>query len=225
MLFTNRHSGGMAMPGFSCQPLLMALVLAPLLLTPACAAPAPNATPNATVVSVGDGDTIRVRQGGELITVRLACIDAPETAQAPHGQQARRVLQQRLPIGQEVRLVVKTSDRYGRSIAEVFSGVNINLALVEDGQAFVYRQYLTGCDADAYLAAEDRASRARLGVWQLRGGITRPWDFRRQRSAATGQSRYRCSEIGSYERAQELLLQGHSYLDGNGDGIACRSLR
>ena len=62
-------------------------------------------------------------------------------------------------------------------------------------------------------------------MWQVRGGITRPWDFRRQRSAATDQRRYRCSEIGSYERAQELLEQGHSYLDGNGDGIACRSLR
>ncbi len=207
MLVTDRHSGGMAMPAAHYQQLLMALLL------------------NATIVSVGDGDTIRVRQGGELITVRLACIDAPETTQAPHGQQARRVLQQRLPIGQEVRLKVKTTDRYGRTIAEVFSGVNINLALVEDGQAFVYRQYLGGCDADAYLEAEDRASRARLGVWQVPGGITRPWDFRRQRSATTGQRRYRCSEIGSYERAQELLQQGHSYLDGNGDGIACRSLR
>jgi hypothetical protein len=26
------------------------------------------------------------------------------------------------------------------------------------------------------------------------------------------------------KRTQELLQQGHSYLDGNGDGIACRSL-
>jgi endonuclease YncB( thermonuclease family) len=179
----------------------------------------------ATVLSIGDGDTIRVRQAGKALTVRLACIDAPETAQSPYGQQARSYLQQRLPVGREVRLDIKTTDRYGRLVAEVFSGININLALVEDGQAFVYRQYLGGCDADAYLAAEDRAGRARLGVWQLRGGITRPWDFRRQRSSTTGQRRYRCSEIGSYERAQELLQQGHSYLDGNGDGIACRSLR
>ena len=179
----------------------------------------------ATVLSIGDGDTIRVRQAGKALTVRLACIDAPETAQSPYGQQARSYLQQRLPVGREVRLDIKTTDRYGRLVAEVFSGININLALVEDGQAFVYRQYLGGCDADAYLAAEDRASRARLGVWQVPGGITRPWDFRRQRSATTGQRRYRCSEIGSHERAQVLLQQGHSDLDGNGDGIACRSLR
>ena len=37
----------------------------------------------ATVLSIGDGDTIRVRQAGKALTVRLACIDAPENAQAP----------------------------------------------------------------------------------------------------------------------------------------------
>ena len=106
------------------------------------------------VLSIGDGDTIRVRQGGRAITVRLACIDAPETAQSPWGQHARRYLQQRLPIGREVTLEVKTTDRYGRTVAEVISDININLVLVEDGQAFAYRQYLGGCDAKEYLDAE-----------------------------------------------------------------------
>jgi endonuclease YncB( thermonuclease family) len=186
----------------------------------------------ATVLSIGDGDTIRVRHAGKSLTVRLACIDAPETAQSPYGQQARNYLQQRLPIGREVSLDIKTTDRYGRSVAEVFSGVNINMALVEDGQAFAYRQYLGGCDAKSYLEAEERASRRRLGVWQVPGGITRPWDFRRGRRAAVipdgttpGGRRYRCSEISSYAKAQELLRQGHSYLDSNGDGEACEALR
>jgi len=31
-------------------------------------------------------------------------------------------------------------------------------------------------------------------------------------------------QIGSYARAQELLKQGHTYLDKNGDGVACESL-
>ena len=135
----------------------------------------------ATVLSIGDGDTIRVRQDGTVITVRLACIDAPETVQRPYGRNTRQYLQQRLPVGSAVRLDEKTTDRYGRLVAEVFSGVNINLAMVEDGQAFVYRQYLGGCDSKEYLDAEFRASRRRYGVWQVEGGITRPWDFRRQR--------------------------------------------
>ena len=185
-----------------------------------------------TILSIGDGDTIRVRQAGKALTVRLACIDAPETAQDPYGQQARAYLQQRLPIGRKVSLEVKATDRYGRTVAEVISEININLALVEAGLAFAYRQYLGGCDAKAYLEAEERASSSRLGVWQVQGGITRPWDFRRRRRSASipdgttpGGRRYRCKEVGSYSKAQELLRQGHSYLDGNGDGEACESLR
>jgi endonuclease YncB( thermonuclease family) len=80
-----------------------------------------------------------------------------------------------------VRLAEKTTDRYGRLVAEVFSDRNINLAMVEDGQAFAYRKYLQECDANRYLDEEGRASRRRTGVWQVEGGITRPWDFRRQR--------------------------------------------
>ncbi|MFM2172766.1 MAG: hypothetical protein RLZZ54_693 [Cyanobacteriota bacterium] len=204
-----------------------------LALLPMAMAQAPvGASSGATVISVGDGDTIRVRMNEKPITVRLACIDAPETAQSPYGQQSRRYLQQRLPVGSTVTLEQKTSDRYGRLVAEVFNGININLAMVEDGQAFVYRQYLSGCDAKEYLDAEYRASRRRYGVWQVEGGITRPWDFRKGRSAAVipdgttpGGRRYRCSEIGSYARAQELLRQGHTYLDSNKDGEACESLR
>jgi hypothetical protein len=40
-----------------------------------------------------------------------------------------------------------------------------------------------------------------------------------------GGRRYRCNEIDSYARAQELLRQGHTYLDSNSDGEACESLR
>jgi endonuclease YncB( thermonuclease family) len=156
-----------------------------LLLGPAAALPAATAqAQRVRVVSIGDGDTIGVLFGGRTITVRLACIDAPETAQSPYGQQARRYLQQRLPLGREVTLAAKTTDRYGRTVAEVIGDINIGLAMVEDGQAFAYRQYLCSCDEQEYLDAEYRASRHRYGVWQVEGGITRPWDFRRGRRAA-----------------------------------------
>ena len=54
---------------------------------------APLSADAATVISVGDGDTLRVTDRGKNITIRVACIDAPETAQAPYGQQARQALQ------------------------------------------------------------------------------------------------------------------------------------
>ena len=51
----------------------------PLLLLALLAAPVSAAT----VVSVGDGDTLRGMEGSQRLTVRLACIDAPEAAQKP----------------------------------------------------------------------------------------------------------------------------------------------
>ena len=37
-------------------------------------------------------------------------------------------------------------------------------------------------------------------------------------------TRYRCKQIGSWAKAQKLLKQGHTYLDGDGDGEACEGL-
>jgi len=151
----------------------------------------------ARVISIGDGDTIRVQRGDQWITVRLACIDAPEMAQRPWGQRARGYLAQRLPLASEVTLVPQAIDRYGRTVAELIGEINLNLVMVEDGQAFAYRPYLQHCDATAYLEAEYRASRHRFGVWQESGGIQRPWLYRRERHAAarSGDDRRRESQL------------------------------
>ncbi|MCX5969750.1 MAG: thermonuclease family protein [Cyanobacteria bacterium] len=59
-------------------------------------------------------------------------------------------MQSRLAKRRKVTILPHTTDRYGRTVAEVISDLNINLVLVEDGQAFAYRQYLGGCDAQKY---------------------------------------------------------------------------
>ena len=185
----------------------------------------------ATVVSVGDGDTIRVSEGSRRITVRLACIDAPESSQRPWGARSAALLKQLTPVGSEVSLKVQTTDRYGRTVAELLNRLgNVNQLMVEAGQAFAYRRYLRQCDEQQYLQLEDKAKRQGLGVWSFGpSGITRPWDYRKgRRSNATTHSKprkYRCKDIGSWSRAQQLLAQGHRYLDGDGDGEACESLR
>ena len=185
----------------------------------------------ATVVSVGDGDTVRVSEGSKRITVRLACIDAPETSQRPWGARSMALLQRLTPVGSEVTLRVKTTDRYGRTVAELLNRRgNVNQLMVRAGQAFAYRRYLRQCDAQKYLEIENEAKRLSLGVWSLGpSGITRPWDYRqggRSSASSSGSSRkYRCKDIGSWSRAQQLLAQGHRYLDGDGDGEACESLR
>ena len=76
------------------------LRLAPLALLLLLAGPATAAT----VLSVGDGDTIRVSDGGKRLTIRMACIDAPETAQRPYGAASRQRLQALAPVGSVVTL-------------------------------------------------------------------------------------------------------------------------
>lgn len=156
----------------------------------------------ARVVSIGDGDTIRIQHGDKLETIRLACIDAPEMAQVPYGDQARRYLQIRLPLQRQVTIHPLNTDRYGRTVAEVIGDVNLNLALVEDGQAFVYPKYLGQCDASEYLDAEYRASRHRFGIWRVPGGIERPWLFRHGRQQERQQQHQKGREQG---RPQDRL--------------------
>jgi len=185
----------------------------------------------ATVVSVGDGDTIRVSEGSRRLTIRLACIDAPETSQRPWGPRSTAFLKELTPVGSEVTLRVQTTDRYGRTVAELLNRRgDVNQLMVEAGQAFAYRRYLRQCDAQRYLQLENEAQRQGTGVWSVGpSGITRPWDYRRGRSSSSSSSgssrKYRCKDIGSWRQAQQLLAEGHRYLDGDGDGEACESLR
>ena len=185
----------------------------------------------ATVVSVGDGDTIRVSEGSRRLTIRLACIDAPESSQRPWGARSTAFLKQLTPVGSEVTLRVQTTDRYGRTVAELLNRRgNVNQLMVGAGQAFAYRRYLRQCDAQRYLQLETEARSQGSGVWSVGpSGITRPWDYRKGRrgnaSSAGSSRKYRCKDIGSWRQAQQLLAQGHRYLDGDGDGEACESLR
>jgi hypothetical protein len=173
----------------------------------------------------------------------MACIDAPETAQRPYGAASRQRLHELAPVGSMVSLRPQTIDKYGRTVAEVFrGGWSVNLAMVSSGQAFAYRKHLSACDQSSYLRAEAAAQRQRVGVWEVPGGIQRPWDWRhgtRPSSAASsapfipaggasgaaadragGYSgrKLTCRQIGSFARAQKLLRQGHTYLDRNGVG-------
>jgi len=188
------------------------------------------------VLSVGDGDTITVTNFSSKTKVRLACIDAPETSQTPYGMESRQALQKLLPIRAEVTVQSSTTDRYGRTVGEVLKGTtNINQQQVASGNAFVYWQYISGCDRKTYSRLENDARLKRLGVWTEPGGIQRPWDYRRNRKGGSSASssggsysssgKYRCTEIGSWDKAQKLLKQGHSYLDRDGDSEACESLK
>lgn len=127
------------------------------------------------VVGVSDGDTLTVMRSGKGEKVRLHGIDAPEKTQA-FGEKARQFTSAAC-FGKDARVVVHDTDRYGRTVGEVWvGGVCHNLALVKAGFAWHYRQYSKD---EAYAQAEAEARKAKAGLWKDANPVA-PWEFRRQ---------------------------------------------
>jgi len=161
------------------RPLLVLICLTVAFGLSACVTAAPAAEQPflvGTVLSVTDGDTIKVQLVSGPITVRFDAIDAPEKSQ-PWGREAYAELAKRLNH-QVVALDVRTQDQYDRLVAVVYLGdENINGRMVQQGHAWAYRQYLSEAD---YCTWEASARSARLGLWSL--PVTNwqaPWEWRR----------------------------------------------
>ncbi len=77
------------------------------------------------------------------------------------------------------------TDKYQRLVAKVFvSDRNINVNMVQEGMAVVYRQYLNKCQQskDSLLQAENYAKQNRLAFWSQANPVM-PWDFRHAKVA------------------------------------------
>jgi endonuclease YncB( thermonuclease family) len=132
--------------------------------------------------SVHDGDTLRVRSSkGEVLKVRFACVDAPELKQ-PMGEESRNHLRSLInEAGGKVKLQVIETDRYGRSVAELWTKKGLlQSQMTASGMAFAYDQYSKNCpNWDAVKNAEKTAIEYRLGVWRS-PNFERPWHYRKQ---------------------------------------------
>ena len=128
-----------------------------------------------TVTRVIDGDTIEVQLGSGPIRVRLNSIDTPERDQ-PWGPEAQTALAGRVN-GKRVELEPVTQDHYDRLVAVVYlGGENINAWMVQQGDAWAYRDYL---EDPSYCAWEAVARASRLGLWSLPpGSRVAPWEWR-----------------------------------------------
>lgn len=129
------------------------------------------------MVGITDGDTITVLDHqNQQHTIRLAEIDAPERGQ-PWGDRSRQGLST-LVFGKSVSVQQTDTDRYGRVVARVFSdGRDVNRAMVEEGAAWAYRDYLTD---DTLIATEARARQSRAGLWSMSDAQTvAPWEWRK----------------------------------------------
>ncbi len=136
----------------------------------------PSATPVAThsgtyakVVSVVDGDTIKI-EGGEV--VRYIGMNTPETV-APNrpiecfGKEAS-AKNKELVQGKTVELVkdVSNRDRYGRLLRYVWIGDEmINEILVREGYAQVSTYPPDVAEVDRFIAAQRLAESEKIGMW------------------------------------------------------------
>jgi endonuclease YncB( thermonuclease family) len=120
-----------------------------------------------------DGDSLRLN-GQEI---RLKGLDAPELLQSckvsgrdiPCGREARSHLRRLLQSGL-VTCVSYENDRFGRHLGECrVRGIDINAAMVRDGHAVAFGNYLR---------EEAEARQAYRGIWA--GSFERPRDYRQR---------------------------------------------
>ena len=140
------------------------------------------------VVSVTDGDTIKVLDGNSnQHKVRPTGIDAPERGQ-PFGQASKKYLTA-LVSGKEVFVESNKNDRYGRVLGKVWvqpsdcpkcgKTLDVNHTQLLAGMAWWYRYYAkqqSPEDRGRYESAEDEAKARGWGLWSEARPIN-PYDW------------------------------------------------
>ncbi|GMU78154.1 MAG: micrococcal nuclease-like protein [Acidimicrobiia bacterium] len=132
---------------------------------------------DATVTSVTDGDTVRVRTAaGASERVRLIGIDTPESVDPRQpvecfGREASAQTKALLPAGTRVRLEPDSErrDRYGRLLAYVWrhdDGLFVNAWLVDGGWATPFRVPPNVRYADDFSRLGAAARAADRGLWR-----------------------------------------------------------
>lgn len=146
--------------------LIAIAALALLLVAP------PAAAKRATVTEIADGDTIAVRVGGRLESVRLVGIDTPEVYFGAEcgGPAASRSIKWMLGVGDPVMPIRDRSqqnrDRYDRLLRYVEQrGRDIGRKQIRKGwgEAYVYERPFKRLGS--YRAAQQRARSRGRGVW------------------------------------------------------------
>ena len=146
------------------------------LCAPACAQAWPG-----DVLSVHDGDTLRVRhEDGEAVSIRVYGVDCPELGQ-PYGAEARNLTAQLLN-GRKVEIIpAQTRKSYKREVAGVVlldDMIVLQDALISAGLAWVDDRFCRMSVCDLWRQHQADAKAARRGLWADDSPIP-PWIWRR----------------------------------------------
>lgn len=131
-----------------------------------------------TVEEVSDGDTVRVRYGEKLMTVRMMGVDTPETRDARKAKQCFGVEAKRKTaelVGKKLTfefippdLPVVKRDRYERPLVYIHlpDGSLYNEQLLKEGYAHQYTFRGAYKYRERFVEAQKAAQNQALGIWK-----------------------------------------------------------
>lgn len=145
------------------------------------------------VVGVNEGDRLTVNSFGTEIPVRLYGVAAPQTAKIdkftgwykpgqPYAEDAFRALSIKV-LHQQVKVEIRSTlvskgEPPQVAVAIIYlGGRNINLEMLNDGWAWIYKPLLNKSDYHKYSSVERLARSKKSGLW-LQDNPQPPWDFR-----------------------------------------------
>ena len=198
------------------------------------------------VVSVVDGDTLKVSINGAIETIRLIGINTPETVDPRKpvecfGKEASTKAKSVL-TGKNVLIETDVSqgerDKYDRLLAYVFleNGTNFNKMMISEGYAYEYTYNAPYKYQSEFKTAEANARNNKIGLW-ADGVCDTPTTT--SVPAQTTQSStayicsynaYNCTDFKTHNEAQKVFEEcgGTSNdihrLDQDKDGLACETL-
>ena len=156
---------------------LKACVFSPVLLIVCAASVFPW---QSEVKDVIDGDTIKALQYGNIVSIRLYGIDAPEMNQ-PFGKESRDRIASLLS-GRNFDVEIIDKDNFGRLIGIITTSQGcVNERLIKDGCAWVYKQYCNHPDCKKWAEFEAASRSGRKGLWSQNNAVE-PWVFRSAKS-------------------------------------------
>ncbi|NNU89738.1 thermonuclease family protein [Anoxybacillus sp. CHMUD] len=133
-----------------------------------------------TVEYVVDGDTVKIKKDGEIVTVRLLNIDTPETyrEKQAYGEEAKQFAKDVLlhkKVTVELSAKEQPYDRYGRLLAYIWleDGTLYQEKIVQEGFARV--AYVFEPDtkyAKKLYKVQEKAKKAKKRIWSVDGYVT-----------------------------------------------------